>query len=128
MSGPDAADGTPPAPAAADAGRERRGSAADERTALIVDDDPVLRLTIGRFIEKLGFATRLCADGAAGVASVRAERPDIVLLDAAMPQMDGFAACQAIRDAAGRRQPAHHHDHRLQRRGLGGSRLRRRCE
>ncbi|WP_058553718.1 PleD family two-component system response regulator [Thiohalocapsa sp. ML1] len=98
MSGPDAADADAAAPPPAAGDRVPRGSAADARTALIIDDDPVLRLTIARFIEKLGFATRLCADGAAGVGSVRAERPDIVLLDAAMPQMDGFAACQAIRD------------------------------
>jgi CheY-like chemotaxis protein len=71
----------------------------------------VLRLTIARFMEKLGFATRLCADGRAGVDALRGDAlrgdaADIVLLDAAMPGMDGFAACAAMRALpAGARVP-----------------------
>jgi diguanylate cyclase (GGDEF)-like protein len=88
-----------PAPARnANGARARRGSDTRQRQALVVDDDPVLRLTIGRFVEKLGFSARLCADGASAVEAVRNDPPDVVLLDAAMPEMDGFSACAAIRD------------------------------
>ncbi len=82
----------------ADRPRSRRGgSPGGQPVALVVDDDKVLRLSIGRFIEKLGFTTRLCADGREALDTLRGEQPHIVLLDAAMPEMDGFAACAAMR-------------------------------
>jgi two-component system, sensor histidine kinase and response regulator len=51
----------------------------------------------------------LCADGRAAVAAVEAERPDLVLMDVQMPEMDGFAATAAIRA----REAAHPEGRRL---------------
>jgi len=76
------------------------------RLALVVDDDPVLRLAVKQFVERLGFNTLEAADGRAAVALFADQEPDVVLLDAAMPELDGFAACAEIRALpAGKRVP-----------------------
>jgi CheY-like chemotaxis protein len=66
-------------------------------TALIVDDDAVLRVGLKRFLEKRGFLTRACTDGREAVRALQQAPADVVLLDAQMPNMDGFEACAAIR-------------------------------
>jgi len=76
---------------------------ADVPRALIVDDDPVLRLAITQFIGRLGFQTASVENGQMAVEHFNAEGADIVLLDAAMPVMDGFQACRAIRALPGGR-------------------------
>lgn len=67
------------------------------RVALVVDDDPVLRLAVKQFVERLGFDTCDAENGRQAVDLFSERNPDIVLMDAAMPEMDGFAACAAIR-------------------------------
>ncbi len=65
--------------------------------ALIVDDDPALRIAIQQFIARLGFDTQVAENGKLGADAFAAHGADLVLLDGAMPVMDGFAACAAIR-------------------------------
>jgi len=69
--------------------------------ALIVDDDPVLRLAITQFVGRLGFHTESVENGQLAVEHFDAEGADIVLLDAAMPVLDGFNACRSIRALPG---------------------------
>ena len=64
---------------------------------LVAEDNRVNQLVIRRMLERLGHAVVLCGDGRAAVAAVEAERPDLVLMDVQMPEMDGFAATAAIR-------------------------------
>lgn len=64
---------------------------------LVVDDDPAILSVITFALEKAGHATRTAGDGAAAIASVAAEAPDLVVLDVGMPEMDGLAACREIR-------------------------------
>jgi len=65
--------------------------------ALVVDDDGVLRTALEQFITRLGFAVQSTDNGQHALELFQAQAADIVLLDAAMPVMDGFAACEAIR-------------------------------
>jgi diguanylate cyclase (GGDEF)-like protein len=65
--------------------------------ALVVDDDPVLRLAVAQFVERIGFVADVAEDGGMALERFKAQPPDIVLLDAAMPEVDGFEACAAIR-------------------------------
>lgn len=48
-------------------------------------------------LRKGGHTWTACADGAAAVAAVRAERPDVVILDIVMPVMDGLAALNELK-------------------------------
>jgi len=65
---------------------------------LVAEDNRVNQLVIRRLLERLDHTVVLCADGRAAVAAVEAERPDLVLMDIQMPEMDGFAATAAIRE------------------------------
>jgi CheY-like chemotaxis protein/HPt (histidine-containing phosphotransfer) domain-containing protein len=64
---------------------------------LVAEDNRVNQVLISRLLEKLGHMVVLCGDGHAAVAEVDAQRPDLVLMDVQMPEMDGFAATAAIR-------------------------------
>ncbi len=73
---------------------------------LIVDDSPSQLLGIQRIVEKLGHETLTAEDGAAGVEVARAERPDLVLMDVVMPNLNGFQATRTLsRDPATRHIP-----------------------
>ena len=76
---------------------------------LVAEDNRVNQLVIRRMLERLHHTVVLCEDGRAAVAAVAAERPDLVLMDVQMPEMDGFAATAAIRE----REMAHPGDRRL---------------
>ena len=65
--------------------------------ALVVDDDGVLRAAMQQFIAQLGFEVQTTDNGQRALERFQAQGADIVLLDAAMPVLDGFAACEAIR-------------------------------
>ena len=67
---------------------------------LIVDDSRAVRLTIQFVLTRAGFGTLLAADGEAGLAAARRERPPVVLLDVDMPRLDGFEVCRRIREDA----------------------------
>ncbi len=64
---------------------------------LVVDDDLTERLLIREVLEQGGFTVEEAGNGVQAVAAFSRVRPDIVLLDVVMPEMDGFAACAALR-------------------------------
>jgi DNA-binding response OmpR family regulator len=68
-----------------------------KKRVLVVDDDHDQRLILSGFMARSGFHVDAVADGAMALALVGAQPPDIVLLDAMLPRMDGFEICRAIR-------------------------------
>jgi len=68
-----------------------------KKRVLVVDDDHDQRLILSGFMARSGFLVDAVADGAMALALVGAQPPDIVLLDAMLPRMDGFEICRAIR-------------------------------
>ena len=58
---------------------------------LVVDDDPIVRGTIGMFLEVEGYAVQTAADGIEALEQIENDRPSVVLLDMRMPVMDGWA-------------------------------------
>jgi two-component system response regulator MprA len=71
---------------------------------LVVDDEPAVRDSLGRALRIEGYEVALAADGRAGLEAL-AERPcDALVLDVAMPRMDGLEMCRQLR-AAGDRLP-----------------------
>ena len=67
---------------------------------LIVDDEPDLLLMLRVSLEAVGFETGLAADGDAALRRIRTDHFDAVLLDVAMPVLDGWSVLEAIKDDA----------------------------
>jgi two-component system response regulator MprA len=65
---------------------------------LIVEDDASVRRMLERSLRAEGFEVRSAADGGAALASVEREAPDLVLLDVAMPGLDGIETCRRLRE------------------------------
>lgn len=70
----------------------------EQRTILIVDDDNSLRELVRINLEHEGYLVKQARNGVEGVTAVRDERPDLVVLDIHMPEMDGVEACAKIRE------------------------------
>ena len=67
---------------------------------LLVEDDPSIREVVAMGLRAAGFEVATAADGDEGLASWRAGRPDLVLLDVMLPRLDGLEVCRAIRREA----------------------------
>ena len=65
---------------------------------LIVDDNPVNRQLVRDVLEPEGLAVEEAENGVQALEKARASRPDLVLMDIRMPEMDGFAALRAFGD------------------------------
>src|SRR6516162_4581221 len=64
---------------------------------LVVDDDASQRLMARYVLERDGYAVEEAADGRQALEVCAERQPNIILLDAVMPAMDGFRACEHIR-------------------------------
>ncbi len=81
--------------------RADRGGDQMTRGVLVVDDDPFIRKLIATTLADVaGFELHEAADGLEALEVARRERPTLVFLDVDMPQLDGIAACQALREDA----------------------------
>lgn len=65
---------------------------------LIVEDNAVNRDVLGRRLEKQGFTVEFANDGPAGVAAAAELKPDIILMDMGLGEMDGFEATRQIKE------------------------------
>ena len=71
------------------------------RSILVVDDQEENRRLLQQLLEPLGFGVTLAGGGKEAVASARANRPDLIVMDLRMPGMDGVEAARAIRRTPG---------------------------
>lgn len=70
----------------------------DKKTILIVHDEPdILRLTSLR-LKKLGFDVITAVDGREAVHVVKSKKPDLILLDLALPLLSGDEVCKKIKN------------------------------
>jgi len=65
---------------------------------LIVDDDPDIRDALTMILEAQGYQVATAKDGVDGLASLKTQKPDLMILDLLMPRMDGFAVCKELQD------------------------------
>lgn len=64
---------------------------------LVADDEEDIRLIIKFALEDKGYKVITAADGAEAVAVADKEKIDLIILDAAMPKMDGYEACKKLK-------------------------------
>jgi PAS domain S-box-containing protein len=71
---------------------------ADRYRVLVVDDDPSTRLMVREVLEPAGFIVEEAEGGRNGLLLVESFRPDLILLDIVMPDMDGFETLRLLRE------------------------------
>jgi len=64
---------------------------------LIADDEPNIVISLEFLLKREGYAVVVAHNGIEALARVRAERPDLAILDVMMPQRNGFEVCQDLR-------------------------------
>ncbi len=76
-------------------------SADEVPQVLIVDDDRSTRSTLRYTLQRDGFKVEEAADGAQALTMLKRFQPDVILMDAVMPVMDGFTACARMQELPG---------------------------
>jgi PAS domain S-box-containing protein len=71
-----------------------------QRLVLVVDDEPMMRLLARESLEASGFQVAEAENGEQALETCREIHPGIILLDVNMPVLDGFEACQRLRDSS----------------------------
>jgi two-component system KDP operon response regulator KdpE len=71
-----------------------------DKKILTIDDDPIFLNMVYRVLSHQGFQVFKANCGEDGLRLLFTEKPDIILLDVAMPKMDGWQVCQRIREVA----------------------------
>ena len=69
----------------------------DGPTLLVVDDEPEINKLVARIFEKRGYRVNSALDGAEALASVKRERPDLLILDLNLPKVDGWEVCRQLK-------------------------------
>lgn len=70
---------------------------AQRRSVLVVEDDTAIAMGLRINLEKEGYEVRLANDGEAALETVRGRKPDLVILDLMLPNMNGFEVLQTLR-------------------------------
>lgn len=64
---------------------------------LVVDDSPINRRVVGKSLDQLGYTAVFAHNGFQAIEQFKSARPDLVLLDLIMPDMDGLEVCDALK-------------------------------
>jgi DNA-binding response OmpR family regulator len=68
-----------------------------QQTVLVVDDEPIVRDVVVRYLERDGFETLTASDGDVARALIEEREPSLVVLDVMLPGTDGLSLCRWIR-------------------------------
>jgi len=79
------------------AGRAWRPTTPSGTVVLVVEGDEVLAEALASYLSQEGFVIRLAADGAEGLAEFERRRPDLMLIDLALSELNGLDLCRRIR-------------------------------
>ncbi|NWG19447.1 MAG: response regulator [Chloroflexi bacterium] len=70
----------------------------EQPTILVIDDDLAMQTVLEIALRDAGYRVELAGDGQEGIRKLAAIRPDLVICDIMMPQMDGVEAFQQMKD------------------------------
>ncbi len=65
---------------------------------LVVDDDPDIRTVLSALLESRGYQVVTASDGKEGLDALKTEKPNLMILDLLMSEMDGFTVMQKLKD------------------------------
>jgi two-component system alkaline phosphatase synthesis response regulator PhoP len=69
----------------------------EKKRVLVVDDEPDFAAIVQGNLEKEGFEVDVAYNGVEGLEKVEANRPDAIVLDVMMPEMDGYKMCARLK-------------------------------
>ncbi|MDD3375065.1 MAG: response regulator [Candidatus Omnitrophica bacterium] len=78
-------------------GKKEKCAEKKGKNILVVEDEPGQRLTIQKILEKQGYDLLLAENGSQGLAQARSRKPDLILLDVVMPEIDGREVCRQLK-------------------------------
>ena len=78
----------------------RRSSPPDFFTALVVDDDPDARRIYSLYLKTKGLVVWTASDGRIGLDKAKSLKPDVIVLDLAMPRVDGWTVLKHLRESS----------------------------
>ena len=67
------------------------------RSVLVVDDEPMVREVVCRYLERDGLEVEVAADGPSALAALERRRPNLVVLDVMLPGLDGYSLLSTLR-------------------------------
>jgi two-component system OmpR family response regulator len=70
----------------------------EQPTILVIDDDPAMQTVLEIALREAGYRVEVASDGQEGVTKLVSLRPNLVICDIMMPQMDGVEAFQRMKD------------------------------
>ena len=68
------------------------------RSILIVDDDPAIRMMLRMMLQLDGFTIQEAEDGVDALEQIETHPPDLLIVDVMMPRMDGVTLCKRLRE------------------------------
>ena len=71
----------------------------EDKTVLLVEDEDNIALALEFLVSRQGYDLKRVSTGEGAIASLEADRPDLVILDVMLPKGTGFEVCQFIRES-----------------------------
>jgi len=68
-----------------------------QKTILVVDDSAMIRRIVGQILQQYGYRPIVAENGLRGWETAKKVRPDLIIMDIEMPEMDGFEATSRIK-------------------------------
>lgn len=72
----------------------------EHATILVIDDDKLTSRMISDQLSETGYTVQVAHDGKEGLRQMYAHRPDLIILDVMMPEMDGWTTCRRVREVS----------------------------
>ena len=77
--------------------QNKRKSGSRKTNILVVDDEPNILMSLDFLMKKAGYGVFIARDGAEALDIIKVEKPDIIILDIMMPNVDGYEVCQFVK-------------------------------
>jgi DNA-binding response OmpR family regulator len=74
--------------------------AAQAQTVLVVEDESSIASFVALYLKNAGYAVRTAATGKEALAEAESERPDLIVLDLMLPDVDGIEVCRRLRQGS----------------------------